>query len=209
MINCNLTVNIKKDNQNRNEVIILTIEKLSNTAVKITINKYEMMRYGVSFETLNENNAETRNMISDILTNMCLSTDINFTSARLFIEAFSVSAAGCILYISVINDDYEIYEPYIDYIFDFPGLSECIGFVKHMSENIRSSSQKSILYTSDGKRMLLYMDTAIEYEDYIVSSASEFGAEISSEELFVQFVDEHFECLINENAINALCSSSE
>lgn len=187
-------------------MIFLTIERLSNTAVKITINRREMMKYGVSFETLSERNAETRNMITEILRTMNFSTGINFTSARLFIEAFSVPKNSCILYISVIEDDYEICEPYISYVFEFGNISECIGFISHMNTEIRNSAAASSLY-SDGNRILLYMDTAIEYEDYIISAAAEFGASAICGELFAQYADEHFECIIKENAVSELYKS--
>ncbi|MGN0605377.1 MAG: adaptor protein MecA [Oscillospiraceae bacterium] len=187
-------------------MILLTIEKLSNTAVKIIINKREMMRYGVCFETLNQNNSAARNMITEILKTMSLSTGINFTSARLFIEAFSIPENSCILYISIIEDDYEIYEPYISYLFEFGNISECIGFISRMNDEIRDSFAASRLYCN-GEKTVLYADTAIEYEDYIVSSAAEFGAAITSGELPVQYAEEHFECLIKENAVQELYNS--
>lgn len=183
----------------------MIIERLSNTAVKISIDDIEMMRYGVDFETLSENSHETRYMITELLKNINYNTGVNLLSSKLFIEAFSIKENNsCILYISVINDsDDEIFEPYIYYVFDFENIENCIGFINHISDEAKESIKHSSLYLAENI-FRLSAEIFCDYEDCILSSVMEFGDISGYGELYMLHIDEQYKCIIKDEAISQL-----
>lgn len=185
----------------------LTIEKLSDTAFKIIISAGEMKYYNVEFESLDENSSSVELMINEILKKIRYSTGVNLSSSRLFIEAFAVNEdMDCIIYISVADEaDEEIYEPYIYYIFDFENIENCIGFLRHLSSENLSAIAKTSLY-STGSFYRLAVKIKTEYEDMIVSCASEFGTVSGYDETALAYTDEHYECIIRDNAVQELFS---
>lgn len=185
----------------------MIIEKLSGTAVKIRIDNAELMDYGVSFETLSENSIETRTMITAILKNINYNTGIDFMSSKLFIEAFSINETNsCIIYISAINEnDNDISEPYLYYVFYFENIENCIAFINHMSGETRKAILKSSLYIC-GKTLFMSMEFLSGYEENIIFSASEFGGISGCGELYDVHLSEHCECILKGNAAENLVS---
>lgn len=183
----------------------MKIEKLSDTAFKIIISAGEMRMYNIDFENLDKDNISAELMINEILKKINRSTGINLSSSRLFIEAFAVDEdMDCILYISVADEtDEEIYEPYIYYIFDFENIENCTGFLRHLlPENLSAITQASLYTTGSFYRLAVKIKT--EYEDIIVSCASEFGTVSGYDETALAYTDEHYECIIRDNAVQEL-----
>lgn len=185
----------------------MIIEKLSSTAVKISIDNMEMLDYGVSFETLSEDSIETKAMITALLKDINYNTGIDLMTSKLFIEAFSIDETrSCIIYISAINDnDNDISEPYLYYVFNFENIENCTAFINHMSDETRKAILKSSLYLC-GDILLMSMEFLSEYEENIIFSAMEFGGISGCGELYCVYADEHYECILKCNAAENLVS---
>ncbi len=187
----------------------MIIKKLSSTAVKISISRNEMKEYGVDFEDFNENNGETVIMINDILKKIKYNTGLNLISSKLFVEAFSTgSGSDCIIYISTVDeDDEETYEPCLYYLFDFENIKNCTGFLNHLSDEYAKAFISCSLYYLKPVFRLAVKITA-EYEEYITACASEFGTISGYGETAYACTDEHYDCIIRENAVEKLSGIS-
>lgn len=168
-----------------------------------------MQEYGVDFEDFNENSSKTVLMINDILKRIKSVTGMNLISSKLFVEAFSCGSSGdCIIYISAVDeDDKEIYETYLYYLFDFENIENCTGFSNHLSAEYKKAIVSSSLYYIKPIFRLTVKINA-EYEEYITSCASEFGTVCGYGETAYACTDEHYDCIIRENAVEKLSGIS-
>ena len=66
----------------------MTIEKLSETTVKISLSEKELISYKVEFDMLDGENPAVRKMLNEILDDVRKKTGMKLNNEKLFIEAF-------------------------------------------------------------------------------------------------------------------------
>ncbi len=179
----------------------MTIEKLSNSAVKITIDGKEMLKYGISFDTIDEDSIQTRYMITEILKNIKDDTGMNLMDSELFVEAFlSDSDKYCIIYISIIDDNYyDNFEPYIFYMIGFDDIKNFIIFAESI-KNYADGVIESSLYEAV-ESFMLTLKIISDYEENILTFATELGDVSGYGEICKVYAEEHFKCLLRKNAV--------
>lgn len=83
----------------------MVIQIISSNTIKITLDEYDMSTYDISFEKLDRSSPETKRLLIDLIQNIHEEKSIDLSSERLFVEAFPKDDGGCLLYLSILNNN--------------------------------------------------------------------------------------------------------
>lgn len=85
----------------------MLIQQLSDFSVKFTLSQVELNEYGLTFESIDSQNANTRVMVSHLilLAESQSNITVDFKHSQVYVEAFACSNGNYILYVSLIKRD--------------------------------------------------------------------------------------------------------
>lgn len=182
----------------------LTIEKLSETTVKISLSEKELISYKVEFDMLDGENPAVRKMLSEILDDVRKKTGMKLNNEKLFIEAFMCPDTSCVIYISAI-ENLKVRKKSSVYGFLTLEFNDAIvlakisrGIFLSFSHIIKDSS----LYFQNGTYRLIlkvYGKSEKRLEQLLDSYCA-----VYSGELMKCITEEYSECICDCNAIERL-----
>ena len=180
---------------------MLNIKYISNNTIKVILTKKDMDENNLSFEKLNQNNAETKELILNIVKNIIPDEKIDTARAKLYIEAFSRKNGDCILYISILSDK----SPSIYFVFLCKSENP-VNFIKLSHEIYNKYNHlinESSLYKYENT-YFLKIKTYNKAENSLINISGEFSEILPYDKYNLAFLEEHSESSIIYNAIETL-----
>jgi negative regulator of genetic competence, sporulation and motility len=88
----------------------MQIDILSSNTLKLTLSRLDMFDLDIKYESLSGKNPETKRLLAHVLKSIRLDqlnhkTGFDFSSDRIFVEAFPRPDGGCMLYVSSLGDE--------------------------------------------------------------------------------------------------------
>lgn len=190
----------------------MIIETISPTTVKITLKGSDMERFGLKYENLSKDSFETKLLLSSLISVVTAKGAMRFDSDRLFIEAFEQQDGGCIIYISSIPERAAVKLKAAPQ----NTLSSFVTLETKNSEKLREAVSElsgeysefikdSRLYSRSGAYRLV-IETAGKQGKRFLKFSSDNSMSASAGEIPASVTEEHWNCLIPENALPILKS---
>lgn len=188
----------------------MVIRQISRSTVKISLTAGELSAYQVTFSELERKTSRTLRLLSDAAAKAEAKTGLPFCTARLFVEAFSRSDGGCLLYLSVISmtenqtEQKEPVRPIVIYEFSTPRelYHCCTRLVGAKAIPIRSA-----LYARQTcEKLRLVAEIAPDLHRKAAAILSEFGTAHSAERLALAQTAEHYVCISKQDAVSEIAA---
>lgn len=182
----------------------MTIEKLSETTVKISLSEKELISYKVEFDMLDGENPAVRKMLNEILDDVRKKTGMKLNNEKLFIEAFMCPDTSCVIYISVI-ENLKVRKKSSVYGFltlEFNDAAVLTKISRGIFLGFSHIIKDSFLYFQNGTYRLIlkvYGKSEKRLEQLLDSYCT-----VYSGELVKNITEEYSECICDRNAVERL-----
>lgn len=185
----------------------MVIEIISFNTIKIILDEKDMSSYDISFDKLDRSNPETKRLLVDLIESIKDEKNIDLSSERLFVEAFPKEDGGCLLYLSMLNNNIKVtpeksslYNSIICKI-DSPDIliklsSKIYILFNHILHN-------SELYYHDGTYQLI-LHIFKRADKKLKTLINEFCEISGSGEIDASAIREHYTCIFPINAIEEI-----
>lgn len=190
----------------------MTIEKLSSLTVKVSVTDNELRHFELSFEQLENHDRNTRELIAYALHEIRNHLGLNLYNEHLYIEAFSCSSSGCILYISVIDES--IYEqPMVNNLFQNELMFEtgCEKTIIRFSADldnyfIGTHNNSKLFYNNNIFRLIYKINSDFDYDiaESIIDAAENYNIRYITDRTAIAYTEEYFFCIIESDAVPKL-----
>lgn len=190
----------------------MTIEKLSSLTVKVSVTDNELRHFELSFEQLENHDRNTRELIAYALHEIRNNLGLNLYNEHLYIEAFSCSTSGCILYISVIDES--IYEqPSIRNFFPEELMFEtgCEKTIIRFSAELENyftgtHSNSKLFYNNNIFRLIYSINDDLDYDiaESILDTAENYNIRYITDKTAIAYTEEYYVCIIENDAVEKL-----
>lgn len=183
----------------------MIIEQISKSTVKVILSCNDMCDYQMDFNRLESNSFETRNMIISLLTKIQQKVDIDFSSDNLFIEAFSANDGGCLMYISIIEDNECRKTSKSDFITittEFDNFNTMIILCRQLLNNEIGIFRSQLYFKDDIFRLIIKAD--IKFEKKIYNFLLEYGEIIGTGDYPYSVTKEYYQSVEKDEAIEKL-----
>ncbi|NLZ46922.1 MAG: hypothetical protein GX896_09565 [Clostridiales bacterium] len=190
----------------------MVIDVINPTTVKITLENEDMLRYGLKFEMLDKSNIETKILLTSIISIVKTKQSIDLDSNRVYIEAFELDDGGCVLYISSFPDKSEKFIAKVR-ISEKPSDNNYHTLELNSSENLQKFAlnlpqeykcfikESKLLFNDDNQSYRLVLNTNKKLDKIFQKWASKYCFSMEGGEIPAFLTLEHWECLIENNAI--------
>ncbi len=190
----------------------MTIEKLSSLTVKVSVTDNELSHFELSFEQLENHDKNTRDLIAYALHEIRNHLGLNLYNEHLYIEAFSCSTCGCILYISVI--DSSIYEEPPsgslfpeELMFETGSEKTIIRFSGDLDKYFTDTHNSSKLFYNNNIFRLIYSinkDFDYDIAESIIDTAENYNIRYYTDRIAIAYTEEYYCCIIESDAVPKL-----
>jgi hypothetical protein len=190
-----------------------------------------MKDFNVDFCSLNNNNPETRNMLSVLMSEIDDGTDLETVGESFFIEAYPQTDDSCVLFISAINEDgirdlTEMYD--LTDVEQYSDLYEKLSDLSDLQDDIFStvtfSCQDSFILEKTAKMLLkcygdfipksflykrgseyrLVLEVYKDVEASVANLLIEFGKIMGNDPILYAYTQEYYECIMETQALQEL-----
>ncbi len=166
-----------------------------------------MKKYNLTHEILKKNENITKNLILKLLENVKDYITIDAMKNKLFLESFKTKEKGCILYLSIANNEEEKTKknenPTNPTVTTFNNIKNVKNFCMNMLEIYKNIKLKSELYESNEK-FILIMQVPKENEQKILALLKEFGDINGKGEIKQSIIREHCKEIFEDHAIEKI-----
>lgn len=179
----------------------MNIDKLNNYALKIYLDKYDFEKYGMSFTDINIRTI--RNILLEISDDISEILNIDLDTEKLYVEVFS-QKNGCLIFVSYIPEKKKCKIIKRNIICQFDNYESLKNFCSMIKLLYYSSIKSSILYC--GRNCIrLFLKLNSEF-DAIYKILPNYGEMINDDEISRGVMEEYFNAVISENAIEKILS---
>ena len=186
------------------EVNILRIIRISNNTIKIVLTQQDLIMLEIDFSKCDRNSPESKKLV-DILLNLLRRSGFYDIGSKIFVEIFEEFTGGCVVYITKKNN----YKPnsesssLLDVMFQTDSVKELIELCSMLESSIGIFIRSSILYYSDNIYRLLisFPKTHIKQAARTIKKLKCYS---SNDRLVIEQTKEHYNLLINSNALNKI-----
>ena len=165
----------------------MNIEKVDENKIKVTVNAKEQMEYGISYETMNYGDANTRRLCEKIISRAGREIGFCLGDAKLLVEARQSYNGAVTLYLSRIpygKSDITFFEQCIMFE-SLNDLMDSMFIFSARSDKIQDSS----VYDLGNRYYLLFGIVCTKAErDRLLTAISEYGCKTK---LSPEFISEH------------------
>ncbi len=184
----------------------MRVEELNNEAIIVELSSDDMKSLNITYEEMDYANVETKRVIWTVLSRVKRTLGREFdTTGRLFVEAMRQGTDGCVLFFTR-----EAQPPHPKHCLlrqkptfltaQFSSLDTVFACAQALA--FAGLQTDSRLYMLENKYRLLVKQTA--NGNTLRQYLHEFGTLIGDSEAITLHTDEHWHCLIRENALEKL-----
>lgn len=185
----------------------MVIDVISSNTIKIVLDENDMLLYNVSFDKLDRSSPETKKLLIDLIKNIKDEKSIDLSAEKLFVEAFPKDDGGCLLYLSMLNNNIKantekinLYNSIICTI-DSPEMLLTISskLYCHFSHLLHNSE----LYYRDGNYLMI-LHTFKKSDKKLKIFLSEYCEILGTNEIDASLIREHYNCVFPIDAIDEI-----
>ncbi len=186
------------------EVNILRIIRISNNTIKIVLTQQDLIMLEIDFSKCDRNSPESKKLV-DILLNLLRRSGFYDIGSKIFVEIFEEFTGGCVVYITKKNN----YKPnsesssLLDVMFQTDSVKELIELCSMLESSIGIFIRSSILYYSDNIYRLLISFPKTHIKQ-VARTIKKLKCYSSNDRLVIAQTKEHYNLLINSNALNKI-----
>ena len=187
----------------------MNIELIDKRRIKIHLSLGDLESFNTDFEMLDYKNAQTKELVWDLLTLAKIQTGFDATNKKICIEAFPSADRGCTLYVTLLKESAPVSCPikseaskrgvhkYVAYSFEnFEHLLSACGYIADLKASLYTINEKYVLLTS-AESYDLSGKTEHILQQY-ANNKEECGR------LYKSYLCEHGKLLIEDDAANKL-----
>lgn len=185
------------------EVNSLRIIRISNNTIKIVLTQSDLKMLEIDFSKCDRNSPEAKKLV-DVLLSILKRSGLYDLGSKIYVEIFEEFTGGCVVYITKgekkkRKDSYSMFEV----LFQTNSINELIELSSNLKSGIGVIINSSFLYYSDSTYRLL-----ISFPKSYLKQAAKVIKKIkcytSNDKLVIEQTKEHYDLLINSNALNKI-----
>lgn len=184
------------------------IEKISNSTVKISLDKQDLERLDISYETIDSSNIKTKDALLNILEQIRSESDMHSFGSKIFVEIFPLSC-GLTIYFTEMSEEYRIKPTDTNfmspYAFSFPTLKALINGCSCLFSQYSHRIFQSCLFRIENTYHLLIYPLDPK-DDTSIKLLSEFGFFNGKGERFHSYLSEHAVSMLSKNAVDKIAA---
>lgn len=187
----------------------MKIELIDRTTAKITLTEQDLDDMAITYDEMDYKSPDTIRAILDLVDRVKVETGIDFTSSKLFVEAYPVGYGGCVLYINLLEQGREFLpeEPSAQFqspfLFSFESLDYLLRANAALFRQYSHLVHKSSLYQMTGQYYLA-IQSYRKLDDKLIQFLGEFGSFYGRGDIKISFLEEHGKSLIEDTAMEIL-----
>lgn len=184
----------------------MTIESMDQNRIKVTVDRSDQLRYGISYETMTYSDINTRRLCEKIIRAANRKMGFTVENAQLLVEAKQDAQGTVVLYLSKIPYQEEIEKESEDYfcqVVRFEDSSSLLDAAPLFS-SVRDLLAYSSLYEYDHS-FFLYFEIYSTHRtaNRLLRDVLEYGRRTGISKLWL---DEHAVCLCRDAALSRIIS---
>lgn len=192
---------------------------ISDSKLKVTCERSDLLPYGIRAEELEYSNAETRKFLEDILEEAKQRLGFETKLHRILVQLYPSKDGGCEIFINRLTPQRQ--EPLSNEkkednfnakkkrskVFFFNKLNPLLEVCKRLS--LCEFDGKSSVFYIDGTGYFLSVELDCELEEYQIFVLDEYSfiyeyGESENSDVRIPYLSEYAKCICNENAIETL-----
>lgn len=185
----------------------MQIEMISSETIKVSLTKQDMDDYELTFESLDRSNIQTKELFIDIIEQIKLDMEMDFTDEKLFIEAIPRVDGGCLLYITALEPEEELAAKQksvsLSIVCEIENYNHLINLCSVIYAKHLHKVHKSELYYDQGSYRLI-LHTLKKQDIKLVTLVNEYAEVVGEGELFCSMTREHYDCIVNNRAVESV-----
>lgn len=181
----------------------LRIIRISNNTIKIVLTQSDLKMLEIDFSKCDRNSPEAKKLV-DVLLSILKGSGLYDLGSKIYVEIFEEFTGGCVVYITKSEkkkrkNSYSMFEV----LFQTNSINELIELSSNLKSGIGAIINSSFLYYSDSTYRLL-----ISFPKSYLKQAAKVIKKIkcytSNDKLVIEQTKEHYDLLINSNALNKI-----
>lgn len=180
----------------------MQIKLLGKNKLQITLLQSDLEELGITYESLDYMNPQTRKAITELLRKAKEKTSFQPERGKLLIEVYPLEDNGCAIYFTTLcGYEESACEPAVFPFSDADLLIDaCCKLYQQYSHRLFKSSA---YYLDNTYYLVLYsLDSC---EGVVTRFLTEYSHQVGKGRLMELFLAEHGKCLIQDNAVDTLC----
>lgn len=181
------------------------IEIISDSTIKVSLNKKDFEDFDIKYSELNRTNPKTREFLLELLEIIQLEKGVDLCSEKLFIEAFISEDGGCLIYISAtggkIRNQKTVTPELTCEVFSPESLPL---LARKLFNDYSHILHESDLY-EDRQCFRLILTVFTGTEERLLSLLREYGT-VSEDSVHAAYTREHFKALACKDAVERLAA---
>lgn len=195
-----------KTNANQRGENNLRIVRISDKTLKIVLAQTDLKMLDIDFSKCDRNSPEAKKLV-DMLISILKRSGFYDLGNKIYAEIFEEFTGGCVVYITKKenqkkrskNNSYPVFE----IMFQTDDINELIQLSSHLKNGIGIIVKSSFLYFSDNLYRLL-ISLPKTHLKQAAKTIKTIKCYTSNDELVIQQTKEHYDLLINSNALNKI-----
>ncbi len=114
----------------------MKIEMLSENKLKLFLSRRDLSSYGITYETMNYEELETKKAFKDMLNKAKAATGMSFETCKLLVEARPTGSFGCIL--TVTKEDAYPSTYNSEKVYAFVDVDDFLDFIENAKEEAKN-----------------------------------------------------------------------
>ena len=185
----------------------MRIIRISNNTIKIALTQNDLVMLEIDFSKCDRNSPEAKKLVN-ILLNILKRSGIYDIGNKIYVEIFEEFTGGCVVYItrkenykkSGKDNSHLMYHV----MFQTDSIKELIDLSSRLKNEIGIIIKSSVLYFSDNIYRLL-ISFPKSYIRQAAKSLKKIKCYSSNDRLVIEQTKEHYDLLINSNALSKIC----
>lgn len=182
----------------------MTIKKLSPDKVRITLSHEELAAYEIDWDHLGPDDEPTRELLLQLLDSAWQTAGFRPDEGQIYIEALPTEN-GCVLILSKTHASDTLESICTPVIFRFEHAEDLLAGARQLFQLYSHRIFRSSLYQCAGGCLLLIRPLDQTSQESVMLLA-EYGTLAARGELAAAVIQEHCPALIEENALERLCT---
>ena len=182
----------------------MTIKKLSPDTVRITLSHEELAAYEIDWDHLGPDDEPTRELLLQLLDSAWQTAGFRPDEGQIYIEALPTEN-GCVLILSKAHASDTLESICTPVIFRFEHAEDLLAGARQLFQLYSHRIFRSSLYQCAGGCLLLIRPLDQTSQESVMLLA-EYGTMAARGELAAAVIQEHCPALIEENALERLCT---
>ncbi len=184
----------------------LRIIRISDNTIKIALTQNDLTMLDIDFSKCDRNSPEAKRLV-DILISLLKRSGFYDIGNKIYVEIFEEFTGGCIVYItkkeSCKKTDINNSEFLFEIMFQTDSVKELINLSSRLKNSMGIIIKSSILYYSDNiyRLIISFSKTHIKQA---ARALKKVKCRSSNDRLIIEQTKEHYDLLINSNALNKI-----